>query len=213
MAMSLRNALIALVLLTSSAFALGDDQPPIPADKFVYCTVCHGIQTMGNVLIEAPRLSGMQSWYVEQQLHAFRNGWRGTHTEDPAGMEMQPMVAALSDDEITEVAEFVTSTQSPRPGASISGDAGKGRVLYQSCAACHGADGSGNRQLGGPALTGLNDWYLAAQLKKFKNGQRGSNAADTFGNQMAASAQLLADDDAIDDVVTYINSIATNQER
>lgn len=208
--MTFRSALIALVLLASSANAIGDDQPPIPADRFVYCTVCHGTQTMGNVVIEAPRLSGMQSWYVEQQLHAFKNGWRGTHAGDLIGMEMQPMAVGLSDHDIVEVAKFVSSTQSPRPAVTVAGDVSKGRSLYQSCAACHGALGSGNKELGGPALTGLNDWYLVTQLKKFKNGQRGTNAADIFGNQMAASAQLLADDEAINDVVTYINSIATD---
>ena len=64
--------------------------------------------------------------------------------------------------------------------------------------------------LGGPALTGINDWYLVTQLRNFRNGTRGSAPGDSFGLQMAAATQLLKDDEDIYDVVNYITSIATN---
>jgi cytochrome c553 len=44
-------------------------------------------------------------------------------------------------------------------------------------------------------------------LKNFKNGSRGSNPGDIYGMQMRASAQLLADDQAIMDVVNYITTL------
>ena len=56
-------------------------------------------------------------------------------------------------------------------------------------------------------MTGINDWYLVTQLRNFKDGVRGSHPADIYGMQMRASAGLLADDEAIDDVVSYINTL------
>ena len=74
--------LTAVAMLALTSLARADDELPIPADDYVYCTVCHGIQLMGNPIIRAPRLSGMDSWYVENQLRAFKKGWRGKHERD-----------------------------------------------------------------------------------------------------------------------------------
>jgi len=196
----------AMLALTSQVRA--EDELPIPADEYVYCTVCHGVQLMGNSITKSPRLSGMESWYVENQLHAFKAGWRGKHESDLIGMEMQPMAAALSDEQIKEVSAFVAATRSDAPPGTITGDADKGSAHYYStCAACHGVRGEGNIALSSPALTGLNDWYLVTQMRNFRDGTRGSHAGDTYGMQMRASARLLPDDEAIRDVITYISTL------
>jgi cytochrome c oxidase subunit 2 len=184
-----------------------EDELPIPADEYVYCTVCHGAQLMGNSNIKAPRLSGMETWYVENQLNAFKKGWRGKHESDVTGIDMQPMAAVLTREQIKEVAAFVSSTRSNAPKSTIEGDADKGRSHYSTCAACHGVNGEGNVALGSPALTGLNDWYLITQLEHFRDGARGGAPGDTYGMQMRASARLLSDDDAIRDVVAYISTL------
>ncbi|MFB0988976.1 MAG: c-type cytochrome [Gammaproteobacteria bacterium] len=44
-----------------------------------YCTTCHGVEGLGNIAIEAPRLAGMEAWYLKRQLENFRAGIRGTH--------------------------------------------------------------------------------------------------------------------------------------
>lgn len=67
--------------------------------------------------------------------------------------------------------------------------------------------------MGSPKLTVANDWYLVTQLKNFRNGSRGSNPNDIYGMQMRASAQLLADDDAIMDVVSYISTLQDQQRK
>jgi len=195
---------MAISVLALTTLAGAEDELPIPADEFVYCTVCHGVQLMGNPTIAAPRLSGMESWYVENQLRAFKKGWRGEHANDLIGMEMQPMAAALTDEQIKDVAAFVGATRSDAPPGTIDGDADKGRMHYSTCVACHGIRGEGNIALGSPALTGINDWYLVTQIRNFRDGTRGSHAGDTYGMQMRASARLLPDDAAIQDVVTYI---------
>ena len=203
----MRTLLAILLVFTGTDAVVADDDLPIPADEFVYCTVCHGVQLMGNPIIRAPRLSGMESWYVENQLHAFKKGWRGEHEKDVVGMDMRPMATALTDQQIKEVSAFVAATRSDAPTVTIAGDAEKGRANYSTCAACHGVRGEGNIALGSPALTGLNDWYLVRQLENFRDGTRGGQAGDTYGMQMRASAGLLSDDQAINDVVRYISTL------
>jgi cytochrome c oxidase subunit 2 len=200
----------AAVLLLASSASLADDELPIPADEYVYCTVCHGVQLMGNSVIRAPRLSEMEDWYVERQLQAFKKGWRGMHEADVAGIEMQPMAADLSSEQIAEVTAFVVKTRSDLPTDTVRGSISRGRHHYTTCAACHGEDGQGNQALGGPALTNVDDWYLVTQLQNFKNGSRGAHPDDSYGNQMRAAAQILADDEAVNDVVSYIATFKNN---
>lgn len=200
---------LAGLLLTMSAVA-EDETLTVAPERYVYCTVCHGVQLMGNDLLRAPRLSGMDAWYIENQLKAFKAGWRGKHPDDLVGMEMQPMAASLSDDEIAKAAKFVQSTESPLPATSVDGDASTGRRLYASCSACHGSQGEGNEALGAPALTGQNDWYLLHQLENYRDGRRGYVADDTLGLQMSASVKLLTGDDALRDVVSYISTLTPN---
>ncbi len=199
--------LTAVAVLALTSLVSAEDELPIPADEFVYCTVCHGVQMMGNSIINAPRLSGMESWYVENQLRAFKKGWRGKHERDVVGMEMQPMAAALTEEQIKEVSAFVAATRSDHPVETINGDVDKGKAHYSTCAACHGVRGEGNIALGSPALTGQNDWYLVRQLKYFRDGTRGGQPGDTYGMQMRASAGLLSDDEAILDVIKYISTL------
>lgn len=201
------SMLVAATLLCLSGQVHADDEYPVIAEEYVYCTVCHGAQLMGNPVIRAPRLSKMEDWYAKRQLDAFKNGWRGTHAGDEIGMEMQPMAAALSDKQIAEVVEFITAASSAKPSVTIQGDVENGRRHYATCTACHGADGQGIEALGGPDLTVTNDWYLAEQLKKFRNGSRGAHPEDTYGNQMRSATAVLPDDDSINDVVSYINTL------
>jgi cytochrome c oxidase subunit 2 len=199
------TALLVITLLHFAGIASADE-PVIPPDNLVYCTVCHGVQVKGNHVIQAPRLSGMEGWYVQRQLFAFGRGWRGTHEQDIYGMEMEPM-APRAPGAIRGAVDFVSATKSEPPPATIEGDVVRGRDLYATCSACHAADGSGVRDLGGPSLTVTNDWYLVRQLQNFKAGVRGDHPDDTFGAQMRAAAQVLSDDEAIRDVVAYINSL------
>lgn len=206
MSLLCRTVALCVAVIIGNA-AIAEDKFPVVAEEFVYCTVCHGAQLMGNSTIRAPRLSRMESWYVERQLQAFKNGWRGVHSGDEIGMEMQPMAVALTDEQIADVAEFVSNTTSDQPQVTIAGDSAAGRTLYAPCGACHGRNAEGNQALGGPALTGLNDWYLVEQLRKYKAGSRGHDPQDTYGTQMRAAAQTLTDDESILDVVSYINNL------
>lgn len=86
-------------------------------------------------------------------------------------------------------------------------DAPPGQVLYANCVACHGADGAGVAAMNAPALAGQDAAYLRRQLAHFKAGIRGADPRDTFGAQMQGMAGLLPDDEAIDQVVSYISAL------
>jgi cytochrome c553 len=166
-----------------------------------YCTVCHGAHGNGNPAIRAPKISGMEAWYLRRQLESFRDGTRGTHPDDTAGQEMQPVGVRLRDKGgIDEAIAYVSSFEPKAPPVTIEGDAARGRNLYVTCESCHGAKGEGNQAIGAPALAARTDWYLVTQLQNYKTGVR-DNA------QMRAIASTLPDQQAIDDVVAYINTL------
>lgn len=175
-----------------------------------YCTTCHGTDGRGNFGVQAPRLAGMEPWYLRRQLENFRAGIRGTHPDDIEGIAMRPMATKLSDESIDDLVEWVGSWEYLPAEITISGDADAGSQIYAQCATCHGLDASGNEALGAPALRGQNDWYLVTQLKNFKQGWRGSHAQDTYGQQMRAMSMPLADEAAIRNVVSYINTLGRN---
>lgn len=173
-----------------------------------FCTTCHGVDGRGNEGVQAPRLAGMEPWYLRRQLALFKAGMRGKHAEDLQGLEMQPMAAILSDNDIDEIVNWVSDwPRGEPPSATIEGNADRGRQHYQLCASCHGKGGQGSQAMQAPALAGQNDWYLLTQLKNFKAGYRGSHPEDTLGAQMRAVVQALPDEKAIIDLVSYINTL------
>ena len=172
-----------------------------------YCTTCHGVEGIGNIAIEAPRLAGMEAWYLKRQLENFRAGIRGTHEEDVQGIAMRPMAAKLSDESIADIVDWVGDWEYVPAEATVEGNVRQGRTAFQACAACHGANAQGNEALGAPALAGQNDWYLLTQLRNFRAGFRGSHQEDTFGSQMVTMSKTLTDDQAVINVVSYINTL------
>jgi cytochrome c oxidase subunit II len=202
-----------------------------PAAHLRFCVTCHGVDGRGNEAVRAPRLAGMARWYLERQLLGFQAGYRGFHESDTSGQEMRPMAEALSTEDIQLVLDWIatwpaaeptstlapalastlapTSTLTPTltSGLTASGDHVRGQQLYQGCSACHGNQAQGIQSAGGPALAGQSGWYLAAQLQKFKSGLRGTQPGDQFGQQMRTMTRLLVDDQGINDVVSYIETL------
>lgn len=85
-----------------------------------------------------------------------------------------------------------------------AGDYSGGDLVYQPCAACHGAEGLGNPQLGAPALAGQQAAYIARQLQHFRSGIRSAAPGDAQAAQMVAMAASLPDEAAIDKVAVYL---------
>jgi cytochrome c oxidase subunit 2 len=173
------------------------------------CTQCHGAEGQGNIEYLAPDIAGMPTWYGERQIHKFRDGLRGTEFDDIAGMRMRPMALSLrTDQDVADVSAFLATlpTHDPEPLLE-GGDPEKGKQYYATCSACHGQNGEGNEQLGSPPLRGSSDWYLKTQLSNFKAGVRGANPNDGLGAQMRGMSYTLPDDQAILDVIAYIETL------
>jgi cytochrome c oxidase subunit 2 len=177
-------------------------------NKFDYCLLCHGSAADGNAGIRAPKLSGVEPWYLTRQLENFASGIRGTPGGDDSGHEMGPVGMRVKQEGSLDAAvAFIGSLPPKKPAPTIAGNVAHGKQLYATCVACHGAAGQGNAQLQAPALAARSDWYLATQLENFRAGLRGADARDTFGAQMRAIVTSLPDDKAITDVVAYINTL------
>jgi cytochrome c oxidase subunit 2 len=174
---------------------------------YAVCAACHGLQGEGNPALNAPKLSGQGDWYLQRQLKHYKQGARGTHARDVFGRTMAPMAATLSDDAaIDNVTAYIkTLPDNPAP-ATVKGNAKNGQQRYVNCGACHGSDGRGIQAMNAPGLKGMSDWYLVTQLKNFKEGIRGTHPQDMYGSQMALMAAILHDDQAINDLVSYINT-------
>jgi cytochrome c oxidase subunit 2 len=160
-------------------------------------------------MLNAPRLAGQSAWYIERQLHHFKQGLRGANVEDSFGMQMAPMAATLADDAaIRNVAAYIASL--PEPAARSGGlqsNSERGAKLYGTCKSCHGPEGQGIWALNAPRLQGLEGWYLRRQLENYSNGVRGAHPSDLYGKQMTLLTGMLRSEQDINDVVAHINQM------
>ena len=195
----------------SSVGQAAEATPDVAAGKAAYaiCATCHGVNGEGNRALNAPRLAGQESWYLDRQLALFREGARGTAPGDTYGMQMRPMALAVADPAtVKNMIAYITSLPDVPGPQTVEGDVTAGKTAYAVCAACHGQKAEGAEALGGPRLAGMDDWYMVRQLHNYKQDRRGYHSSDIYGAQMKPMAATLKDDKAIDDVVAYINSLA-----
>ena len=171
------------------------------------CSACHGPKGEGNAMMKGPALAGLQDWYLKGQLKKFKGGVRGSHPKDLTGMQMKAMSMILNEQGVEDVLAFLKTQPIVKPAAVIKGDIVKGKMLYMTCLACHGDKGQGQLALKAPALANLPDWYVVAQLKKFKSGIRGAHPSDVEGALMRPMASILPDEAAMNDVAAYIRSL------
>ena len=199
----LLKGLVYWLLAFLSSQAISDPRPA----KLAICVTCHGVDGRGNEAIGAPKIAGMEAWYVRDQLQGFQKDYRGIHASDENGREMKAMADYLSHREIDALVQWIIQWPVDVTPATISGDSTKGRKLYADCATCHGDQGQGIATLRSPALAGQNDWYLLSQLRNFNSGARGSHPDDSYGQQMKLMMNTLKDDESMWDVVRYIQAL------
>ncbi|MBT3479877.1 MAG: cytochrome c [Opitutales bacterium] len=174
------------------------------------CTICHNPDAQGIPLQKAPALSGLSEKYILEQLKKYKSGIRGKHPDDVAGLRMLPMAQTLaSEEDMKAVASHIAELPSTSVESSLEGgNATNGQALYAVCQACHGPDGKGNDLLNAPSLLNQYDWYQLTQLKNFKSGIRGTNPQDITGAQMRPMSMILADEQAMKDVIAYIQTLS-----
>jgi len=75
----------------------GDKQ----AGKQVYeiCETCHGETGAGNQGVAAPRIAGVDGWYLATELRKFNSGVRGSNPKDRQGRSMRAVSRGALPDE------------------------------------------------------------------------------------------------------------------
>jgi len=199
----------AMLLLLACDYTEREERNVSVDEMYQLCSTCHGPDLGGNAEIHAPAIAGLPQWYIEEQLKKFRMGARGAHAFDLTGMQMRPMALTFHNErELSAIAGRVAGMTPPKPAPTLTdGNAERGKALFAPCTACHGPAATGNEQLKAPNIANANDWYLVAQLDKFRKGIRGADPRDTTGATMAPMARTLPDDQAVKDVVAHIMTL------
>lgn len=94
-------------------------------------------------------------------------------------------------------------------GAALpaSAEEERGKVLYALCTQCHGADGGGDPEALAPGIAGLGEWYVLAQLGKFRAGVRGTHFDDIPGMRMRPMSLTLRSEEDVEAVAAYVASL------
>lgn len=75
-----------------------------PEQKVTACVTCHGPQGRGGMYL--PRLAGQHARYLKSQLHAFRD-----HSRASPSMVMHTVIETISDEDISAVAQFLSTME------------------------------------------------------------------------------------------------------
>jgi len=178
------------------------------AASYAVCSACHGQRGEGNVALNAPKLAGLEGWYIRRQIHNFQNGIRGAAEGDIYGAQMAPMARTLANDTaMANVIAYIDTLPDNPTEATVFGDPEHGEKLFMTCAVCHGKDAKGIWSTNAPRLAGASDWYLKRQLMNFHDRIRGGHDDDIYGEQMHMMALTLEDEAAMEDLVAYINTL------
>jgi len=189
---------IAAAGLPALAFAQAPAKPDLAKAQQIVsqvCAACHGADGTSPTPAN-PSIAGMPADYITVQLQHFKAGIRVNPT-------MQAMAAPLSDADMVALGAYFAS-QKPKPaGAKDAALAKQGQKLWRTgdastgipaCSACHGPAGAGVPK-NYPRLAGQWPDYTIAQLKAFRAGERGNDAAgkDRNGKIMAGVARGMTD--------------------
>ncbi len=149
--------------------ALAKDPQAMAIGERLYinnCAQCHGSDAKGSKgfpNLTLPVASRLATDSFEAVKATITNGRQGM---------MPPMAAAVgSAEDVKNVANYVLSLSG---GAHNELAAQLGKEKFGACAACHGADGKGNKAVGAPNLTDkiwLHGWGEAAIVEMVNNGK------------------------------------------
>lgn len=191
--MNVRTALLAASLVASSA-AAQTPKPDIAKGQAIagqVCAACHNAD--GNSALPAnPILAGQIPEYLAKQLTNFK-AHPSKKAERPNAI-MSPLVDALSEDDIRNVAAYY-GAQKMRPQSARQKDLVElGQRIFRggiaekgvaACAGCHGPTGAGVPAQY-PRLGGQFAAYTEAQMKAWRAGERTNDGAARTMRSIAA---------------------------
>jgi cytochrome c oxidase cbb3-type subunit III len=141
----------------------------------VNCVQCHGSGAQGSKGF--PNLND-DDWLwggkTEQIQQTITHGIRFAADADTRQSEMPAFADVLQPEQIAQVSAFVASLSGPVHDRSLIEPGAK--VFADNCAACHGQNAKGNRDLGAPNLTdaiwlyGSGEAAIASQVRAPKSG-------------------------------------------
>lgn len=170
-----------------------------------HCLTCHSTIEMQR----GPLLQGLEAWYMEEQLEAFKEGSRGGDPKDKNGLLMHSAVKDLPDEDLKFAANWFANQPRPEIKSVIKGDTTKGKELYKTaCFSCH-EHPMGKFFSRSPDLYKTEDWYMMTQLRAYKAGWRGVDPRDSHGIKMKAAIEPYSIKQ-MQDIVAYL---ATFQEK
>lgn len=198
---------VGLLLAASAGVAVAQDaKPPGKPDlakgqaTAQVCAACHTSDgSRGSPAY--PILQGQHPEYLVKQLTEFKSGLR-------ANAIMTGMVAALSPDDMKNVAAFYASKQAKQGFAKHKDLVALGEKIFRggiadrnipACAGCHSPDGAGIPSQY-PRLAGQHAEYTEAQLVAFRSGARKNSVP-----MMGVAAKL--NDREIKAVADYITGL------
>jgi cytochrome c553 len=166
--------------------------------KSATCAACHGPD--GNSPTDMyPKIAGQHAGYIYKQLKEFKAGMASGGKEGRNNAVMGGMVAALSDQDMKDLAVFYAS-QTMKSGTTPEDVVARGQQLFRAgdmdrgiaaCIACHGPRGVGHSLANFPKISFQHPAYIKAQLEAFRNGSR----ANDMNGMMRDIAKKLTDED------------------
>ena len=73
------------------------------------CGACHGSQGQGNERFNAPRLTGLQAYYLQEQMQHFSAGIRGKSKVDKYGRQMAMMAKTVSVEQLSDIIDYLVA--------------------------------------------------------------------------------------------------------
>ena len=196
----------AIVLIAASACAGESPKTTAPIIFQNLCATCHGAKGEGKAELKAPSIANLPAWYVRNQLENFQQDRRGAHPQDVEGQMMRAIAKVLDASQTRAIASLVESLPRAHPVPTITTAVERGKELYSDrCMECHRYNGEGELVFGAAPLVGLQDWYLATQLRKFRDGLRGSAGDDANGQKMVhVTRSFIEDEEMVQSVVAWL---------
>jgi len=135
------------------------------------CAECHGSDGMGQGNPMVPVIAGMPAEHIEEAIFAYVDGARRCVREP----RMCETVAALSEDEVIEIAEYFATRLRSSPLEEFDPSlAAEGEVIHQEyCSSCHvPPDDKNVASAIGIPLHGQRSEYLRYAIESYFSGDR-----------------------------------------
>lgn len=141
------------------------------------CLACHSAAAPA-MEPAAPRLHRQRQSYLFFALAAYRDGGRESAI-------MQPLVEGMSDQDLRDIAAWVSGEMPDRPPPAATDHPAYARTV-RDCTWCHGETGIGELE-GTPVLTGQDAAYLVAALEEYRSGARSDPAMRAIASALTPS--------------------------